>query len=317
MPSVDDAIIRLRKFNAGSKEPSKEDEHRAEESEFQRLQEEECKADELRCPSLKLIPRFFEPKAAPVDESNSLRPRVLREARTLLWHRKSSEELFDEDDLHRILALLKEHARLQQPGSPENLRNSDVIDYTGFMRLREELVCKGERFRSLFTASTFLKFPRDKNGCINIAHFVAFIVRKARSVETRMQLSYYDALGRGYLRERDMENFIFELIPTLPQLSALQEEFYPFYVFTAVRKFFFLLDPKRTGRIHMKDLLASQLLSELYELRQEHNMEHPKLPAIGSVCSLRSKCMVRIWSSMLIKTACSARQSFAATVSAC
>jgi len=84
-----------------------------------------------------------------------------------------------------------------------------------------------------------------------------------------VQLSYYDALGCGYLREKDMENFIFELIPTLPQLSSLQEEFYPFYVFTAVRKFFFFLDPKRTGRLHIRDLLTSNILPELYELRQE------------------------------------------------
>merc|ERR1711988_294673 len=77
----------------------------------------------------------------------------------------------------------------------------------------------------------------------------------------------------GYLREKDMENFIFELIPTLPQLNQLQEEFYPFYVFTAVRKFFFFLDPKRTGRIHIRDLLSSQILPELYELRQEQPME--------------------------------------------
>merc|ERR1712032_1674792 len=70
------------------------------------------------------------------------------------------------------------------------------------------------------------------------------IVRKVNIKQTRVQLSYYDALGRGYLREKDMENFIFELIPTLPQLNSLQEEFYPFYVFTAVRKFFFFLRPQ-------------------------------------------------------------------------
>jgi len=63
-----------------------------------------------------------------------------------------------------------------------------------------------------------------------------------------------------------MENFIFELIPTLPQLSQLEEEFYPFYVFTAVRKFFFFLDPKRTGKVRIRDLLCSQMMVELYEL---------------------------------------------------
>merc|ERR1712151_1233188 len=39
--------------------------------------------------------------------------------------------------------------------------------------------------------------------------------------------------------------------------------------FTAVRKFFFFLDPKRTGRVHIRDLLSSRILPELYELRQE------------------------------------------------
>jgi serine/threonine-protein phosphatase 2A regulatory subunit B'' len=96
-----------------------------------------------------------------------------------------------------------------------------------------------------------------------------YMVKKVNLRQTRVQLSYYDALGCGYLREKDMENFIFELIPTLPQLSSLQEEFYPFYVFTAVRKFFFFLDPKRTGRLHIRDLLTSSILPELYELRQE------------------------------------------------
>lgn len=285
MPSVDEAIARLREFNAASHEPSSESVNEAEERSFQVIQKEEQMAEEIRCPSLKVIPRFFEPKASPIDDASgrdSLRMRVLREARAFLCVRKSHEELFDEEDLHCILALLKEHAR-QIDGSPSDLGekkersrrkpDSDVIDYGGFVRLREELSSKGERFRQLFTTSTFLKFPRDEHGCIPIAHFVAYMVRKARRVETRMQLSYYDALGRGFLREKDMENFIFELIPTLPQLNALQEEFYPFYVFTAVRKFFFFLDPKRTGRIHMRDLLSSQQLPELYELRQEQPMD--------------------------------------------
>jgi len=61
-------------------------------------------------------------------------------------------------------------------------------------------------------------------------------------------LSLYDVAGRGYLRESDLENYILELIPTLPQLSGLEQSFYSFYVCTAVRKFFFFLDPLRTGR---------------------------------------------------------------------
>lgn len=51
-----------------------------------------------------------------------------------------------------------------------------------------------------------------------------------------------------YTQTQDLENYILELIPTLPQLNCLEESFYSFYVCTAVRKFFFFLDPMRTGR---------------------------------------------------------------------
>lgn len=41
-----------------------------------------------------------------------------------------------------------------------------------------------------------------------------------------------------------------------------------------MRKFFFFLDEKRTGKIMIKDMLTSPILAELYELRQERlNME--------------------------------------------
>jgi len=242
---------------------------RAEEVEYQKLQEIEREEAEQRCPSLRSIPRFYERKAAPLDESTSLRPRVLREARSHLLQRKSSKELLDEEDLHGILALLKEHARERATSSSDGNVDVEVIDYDGFSKIREELLKRGERFRQFFSPLTFLKFPRDQSGCIAIVPFFTFVVRKVNLKQTRVQLSYYDALGCGYLREKDMENFIFEMIPTLPQLNSLQEEFYPFYVFTAVRKFFFFLDPKRTGRVRIRDLLSSQILPELYELRQE------------------------------------------------
>ena len=65
--------------------------------------------------------------------------------------------------------------------------------------------------------------------------------------QTRISLSLFDVQGLGFLREMDLENYILELIPTLPQLSSLEESFYSFYVCTAVRRFFFFLDPLRTG----------------------------------------------------------------------
>ena len=57
-------------------------------------------------------------------------------------------------------------------------------------------------------------------------------------------------------------------MPTFPNLENLTEPFYPIYVITSVRKFFFFLDPKRTGKIQIKDMMTSPILAELYELRQ-------------------------------------------------
>ena len=60
-------------------------------------------------------------------------------------------------------------------------------------------------------------------------------------------LSFYDSEGLGFLREQDLENYVYDHIPTMPALRAIHDNFYPFYVFTAVRRFMFFLDPKRTG----------------------------------------------------------------------
>ncbi|CAN0483450.1 unnamed protein product, partial [Discosporangium mesarthrocarpum] len=61
--------------------------------------------------------------------------------------------------------------------------------------------------------------------------------------------SCYDSVGRGYLNEQDLESYIYDLIPTIPSLRSMHENFFPFYVFTVVRRFMFFLDPKRTGKV--------------------------------------------------------------------
>lgn len=53
----------------------------------------------------------------------------------------------------------------------------------------------------------------------------------------------------------------------------MDEGFKEKYILAATRKFFFFLDPKRTGRIYIKDMLTSTILAELYELRQERYSE--------------------------------------------
>ena len=82
-----------------------------------------------------------------------------------------------------------------------------------------------------------------------------------------IQLQFYDMLGSGFLRECDLENFIYELIPSLSGLTSLQSDFTQFYVYTAVRKFMFFLDSRKCGRIPICDILMSPILEELLALR--------------------------------------------------
>lgn len=262
-----EALEKLRAHDEASGRGPKtaEEQSQEEEEELRKILKREQEEEFRRNPSLTSIPRFFTGSKRPRFGSfteEPLQPKVHREARQRLLHRKTLE-LLDEEDLHKMLTLLKENVTEKQ-------NDLDAISYDGFQKVGRELP---EHFQPFFRPSSFLKFTRDQFGCIAIVPFFSYVVRHANIKQTRVQLSYYDTVGGGYLREKDMENFIFELIPTLPQLSSLQEEFYPFYVFTAVRKFFFFLDPKRSGRIYIRDLLSSPILPELYELRQDQPLE--------------------------------------------
>uniref|UniRef100_A0A2K5P8S4 Serine/threonine-protein phosphatase 2A regulatory subunit B'' subunit gamma n=1 Tax=Cebus imitator TaxID=2715852 RepID=A0A2K5P8S4_CEBIM len=126
------------------------------------------------------------------------------------------------------------------------------------------------KVQQFFTAKVFAKLLHtDSYGRISIMQFFNYVMRKVWLHQTRIGLSLYNVAGQGYLRESDLENYILELIPTLPQLDGLEKSFYSFYVCTAVRKFFFFLDPLRTGKIKIQDILACSFLDDLLELRDE------------------------------------------------
>ncbi len=94
--------------------------------------------------------------------------------------------------------------------------------------------------------------------------FFHSIVRKNNLFQTRIHISLYDTAGNGYLTEENLKDYISEIIPTFTQLKNMEESFKELYNMTAIKKFMFFLDPKRTGRIYIKDMLTSPILAELY-----------------------------------------------------
>merc|ERR550534_1220180 len=140
-----------------------------------------------------------------------------------------------------------------------------MIDFKQFKTVRGLV---GEKCVQFFKPITYAKlFQKDALGRISIMALFNYVMRKVWLHQTRIGLSLYDVTGQGFLRESDHENYILELIETLPQLDDLEKSFHSFYVCTAVRKFFFFLDPMRTGKIKIQDVLACSFLDDLLELR--------------------------------------------------
>ena len=133
------------------------------------------------------------------------------------------------------------------------------LNYDAYCTLREAVSPKIARY---LTASLFARLPRGGGGDVAPRALLAY-VREAevlRAVYARLAL--FDGAGDGWLREAEVENYVYAAMPAVPDLAALQESFAAFYVFTAVRALFFHLDPHRTGRVALRALAGSRVFAE-------------------------------------------------------
>ena len=201
-------------------------------------------------------------------ENDELRQKLREEARAQFLQRRS-KELLDNEELKALYTLLESNSgtestvEMQASGSTEE----HLLNYQEFKKVKQ---LSGAKCQPYFTAKVFAKLQHgDPHGRISVMAFFNYVMRKVWLHQTRIGLSLYDVNGQGFLREQDMENYIAELIETLPQLDGLDKSFHSFYVCTAVRKFFFFLDPLRTGKIKIADILACSFLDELLELRDQ------------------------------------------------
>lgn len=255
-------VETLRRFNE-RKKTEKEDAKNVEEKSlgetelFTKYYSDWKGAGKGKTKSYDAIPRFYFKLPS---EDEVLLQKLREESRAVFLQRKS-RELLDNDELQNLWFLLDKHH------TPPLFGDEQMINYEDFLKVAGEA---GEKCRPYFSATVFAKlFQQDPFGRISIMQFFNYVMRKVWLHQTRIGLSLYDVAGQGYLKESDLENYILELIPTLPQLDGLEKSFYSFYVCTAVRKFFFFLDPLRTGKIKIQDILACSFLDDLLELRDE------------------------------------------------
>ena len=262
----------FRKVNLGLKDS---------ENEKCKAQSHETNTKHSPC-TLNIVPPFY---VGLPPENDDLRQKLREEARAQFLQRRS-KALLDNEELKALYSLLEANSSSSKsctsdgnaggstlssletnvPGS-SNSPDEYLLNYEEYKRVKE---LAGDKCQPYFTAKIFAKLQNgDPHGRISVMAFFNYVMRKVWLHQTRIGLSLYDVTGQGFLREQDMENYIAELIETLPQLDGLDKSFHSFYVCTAVRKFFFFLDPMRTGKIKIADILACSFLDDLLELRDQ------------------------------------------------
>ena len=216
------------------------------------------------------IPKFFFKKPGPAltdaggsraSRIKSVREKVSSMARERVL-RKKWEDLNNESSLELLQLLLTEHNSVKGGGGAYH-EAAVRVDFDDFVKIKSKMPSNWKHY---FSADTFKKFRRDQFGRIDSHLFFQYVCRHIALCQTWVQLATYDSIGEGYLLEQDIECYIKDLIPTLPLLSGMHADFQPYYVITAVRKFFFVLDPRRTGKLSIKELITSSVLSELMKL---------------------------------------------------
>uniref|UniRef100_A0A1B0GKZ4 Serine/threonine-protein phosphatase 2A regulatory subunit B'' subunit gamma n=2 Tax=Lutzomyia longipalpis TaxID=7200 RepID=A0A1B0GKZ4_LUTLO len=210
----------------------------------------------------RVIPKFYHPTPRPVE---SLMYKLREHVRTLFL-KKQSEMLLNNADLKTFWMILENQFSRRTHNGELYITFSDYINLSSTLK---------PVYRRMLTVMAFARLQSISSlpGKISVISLFNYVMRKVWIQQTRISLSLYDHNGLGYLRESDLESYILELIPTLLQLKGLEKTFYSFYVCTAVRKFFFFLDPARTGKIRVRDILSHSFLDELMELRDD---ESPK-----------------------------------------
>eukprot|EP00271_Cylindrocystis_brebissonii_P003152 TRINITY_DN1390_c0_g1_i1.p1 TRINITY_DN1390_c0_g1~~TRINITY_DN1390_c0_g1_i1.p1 ORF type:complete len:530 (-),score=94.29 TRINITY_DN1390_c0_g1_i1:693-2282(-) len=206
------------------------------------------------------IPEFYKPKPNP----SSLPGRLDRLAR-LKFLKKQEECLLKTHELEALWACLKEKQTM-----PNTEECHDRINYDDFCKVAT--ICEekiGAKVKRFFTAATFLTFESDSWGRISILPFYLYIMRWVSLTQSRMDMAFLDRDDDGFLSTQEIEMYIRQLVPNLKLLGAIEDDFLDVYCTIAVAKFRFFCDPQGRGKVPIREVLLSSVLSELMELRQE------------------------------------------------
>ena len=199
------------------------------------------------------IPRFYFKKPTNFSDLNITLKNEAKQKYLII----KSYDFPSKKDLQDLWACLKEHI-----SPPKD--STERINYKDFKLVAE----KNPVFSEYFRPSIFLQFDKDKYGRIELLSFFHFVFRKINCEENKINLSISDFCCEGFLIDKDLENYIKKVIVGFPFYSEISEEIKEYYILVAQRKFFFFLDPKRTGKIFINDIVTSNILAEFLDLEK-------------------------------------------------
>merc|ERR1712110_398722 len=266
LPQIKMADEKLNAFKEALKRASEKKNNVATKTDDEYFLEEFTKVNlngETQLNNEEILPKLY---SGLPPEDNELKQKLREEARAQFLQRRS-RSLLDNEELKKLYSTLESHSSAPEENLV-SLCEDNLMDYESFLKAKEQ--SSSQKCQQYFKPLIFAKLQHgDPLGRISVMAFFNYVMRKVWIHQTRIGLSLYGVNGQGFLREQDVENYIAELIETLPQLDGLDKSFHSFYVCTAVRKFFFFLDPLRTGKIKIQDILASSFLDDLLELRDQ------------------------------------------------
>ena len=142
------------------------------------------------------------------------------------------------------------------------------MDYLSFKECLQQARLQVPRLARLLAPWVFMALHRNEAGQVSTNAIFDVVMRMVGTQQRRLSMCVYDAAGTGYLNNNALETMVADLMDSLPQLQSLEPAFFPVYAVYAARRFAFMLDPRRSGRVQITSLLASPVFAEFNQLQQ-------------------------------------------------
>lgn len=167
-------------------------------------------------------------------------------------------------------------------GGAEHLR----LTYEQFFLVARDLLSSGlvnrDQVAEHFCPSRFFFFEQETvDGTISASSYLAYVMKKTSLWQVRLGLMSHDADGDGFITEAELEEYLLECLTSTMSTSGQRSEMpflddmslMPHYLCSACRRFFFLLDLRKSSKLSITSLLNSNVLLEWMEFVNQYSDE--------------------------------------------